>query len=175
MNDKLDKAERSQTPYVIGAIFLMVISMLMIIVPTALYRNFSYEHNFYITGEKVDGVVTGYIRSAGARTVNQFVVILIVKYTSEDGIEYTLRQRANEYIYSSEEVVKQEIGKTRPMVIDGKGNCLTGVYDESYYKNAKVVCITFIIVGSISMVLNLYWLYKSIKTIIKKRAAMDKE
>lgn len=169
MNSRLNNDNHSQVPYIFAAIFLIIISALTIIIPSSLYKNFSYEQKFYINGAKVDGIVVDYIRYAGEGTVNRFVVILIVEFESEDGIKYTLQQRADEYIYASEEAVKLEIGKIKPMVIDGKGNCLTGLYDESYYKKAMTICIVFIVIGSLSIVANLYWLYKSIKILVNKR------
>ena len=152
--------------HTICSVFLFAVSATIMALTTGWSVTFSEQRDFYIHGEKVIGTVTGYTRT-GITIPHR--VELIVEYQSEDGTEYKLREYADKYKYTKDEnvwVIEQEIGKQMPMIIDGKGKCLTASRNASDYASSIGWCIAGAVISGVLLIVNLAWLGISLKRIV---------
>lgn len=158
--------------YIICSVFLFAVSAIILALTIGWSVTFSEQRDFYIHGEKVIGTVTGYTRTGGYRRSSKrcvYRVELIVEYQSEDGTEYKLFEYVDKYKYTKDEnvwVIEQEIGKQMPMIIDGKGKCLTASRNVSDYDSSIAWCIAGAVISGVLLIVNLAWLGISIKRIV---------
>lgn len=152
--------------YLCCAIFLVAVFTILMSITAAWVVTFTEQKDFYVHGQKVIGTITGYHRT-GVTPPRR--VELIVEYTSEDGIEYKLYEYADKYKYTSDGNVwqiEQEIGQQMPMIIDGKGKCLTASKNAADYDSSIGWCIAGSVISAVILIICLTWLAILIKKII---------
>ena len=161
-------------PYIIAAVFLVVLSLIVIGVALGIHATFQRDYEFYRNGEKVQGTVVSYTYDGSVRAGEKYnpAVHLRIVYVDENGIEYSLTVRARDLERLSEEEVKQEIGTTRPLIIDGSGNAISGDKDEQYYINALRNTIIILIAIAVFLALNLAWLIYSLVMAYKNKSTV---
>lgn len=155
--------------YIIAAVFMLALAVPTIILLAHGLKSSNEIYGHFKTAEKVDGTIVGYNRYCGPGNVNLFWVSFDVEYVSEDGTKYRLEWYADEYKRAPEEYVKNEVGKTRPLLIDGNGNCIKGDKDETSFVRTQTISILVVVVASIVTLLNVYLLIWSISIVVKRR------
>ncbi len=161
-----NKKRKKYLVYICCSIFFIVVFTTLMSITVAWAVTFSEQKNFYIHGEKVIGTVTGYTRT-GITIPHR--VELIVEYQGDDGTEYKLFEYADKYKYTKDEnvwVIEQEIGKQMPMIIDGKGKCLTASRNVDDYNKSIGWCIAGAVMCGAILIACSTWLGISIKKII---------
>lgn len=165
-NIQKNKKLKKQYLFLACSGIFVVLSAIFCAIITAWSVTFSKQKDFYINGEKVYGTVTGYRRPG---LTIPYRVDLIVEYQSEDGTKYKLFEYADKYKYVRDEqiaVIEQEIGKQIPMIIDGKGKCMTASRDVSDYNYSIGWCIAGAVICGTILLANLIWLGFTIKKIV---------
>lgn len=171
MNVKANQIQKNKKrkKYVLNiccAIFFIAVFTILMSITAAWAVTFSEDKNFYIHGQKVIGTITGYTRT-GVTPPRR--VELIVEYTSEDGIAYKLFEYADKYKYTSDGNVwqiEQEIGKQMPMIIDGKGKCLTASRNAADYDSSIGWCIAGAVISGAIVIACSAWLGITVKKLI---------